>query len=82
MRERPRFLDTVRVVKLSNPVRGYSEGSKSFARHPVVGDLGVVCDVPTDPRAPVAVECIHASGYTVWLADFFPEELELVTPPD
>ena len=78
LQERPRFLDIVRVVKLPDAVRGYTEGTDKVARAPAVGDVGVVCDVPPDPHAPVAVECIHESGYTVWIADFFPAELELI----
>jgi hypothetical protein len=48
-------------------------------RAPKVGDIGTVVfayDVTS-----FAVECVNTDGMTVWLADFFAEELEFFGEP-
>lgn len=78
-----RELDVVRAVHLASPDREY-DGSEASRRAPRVGDIGTIVYVyaPDDPRAPYLVECVREDGYTVWLADFTPDELELVARPE
>jgi len=67
--------DMVRVVRLDEPAR-YVSGTASVLRQPAVGDEGSVVNVE---RGVVMVESVDAEGRTVWLADFFAGELELVS---
>jgi len=46
------------------------------SRPPQVGDVGTI--VFAYDLTSFAVECVNDNGMTVWLADFFGEELELV----
>lgn len=66
--------DTVRVVRLDEPTR-YVSGTAAVVRQPEVGDEGAVVQIE---RGVLLVESVDAEGRTVWLADFFPGELELV----
>ena len=77
-----REYDVVRVVKLNSPTRDFT-GTESVRRAPRVGDQGTICDQydPDDPKASVIVEMVDRKGMTVWLADFVPDELELVHRP-
>ena len=77
-----RQYDVVRVVKLHSPTRTF-DGTDSVKRAPKVGDEATICHQydPNDPRAAVAVEMVDNDGMTIWLADFLPDELELVTSP-
>jgi len=74
-----REYDVVRVVRLNSPVRDFT-GTECVRRAPRVGDEATVCELyaPNDPAASVAVEMVDRQGMTVWLADFVPDELELV----
>jgi hypothetical protein len=69
-----RELDVVRVVKLLAPERGVTS-SFDPAPQPAVGDEGTVVSVA---RRRYMVENVDGDGYTLWLADFAAEELELI----
>ena len=75
-----REYDTVRVVKLTAPRRNF-DGTNAVKRPPQVGDVATVCHQydPSDARATVAVEMVDEKGMTLWLADFSPDELELIS---
>jgi len=75
-----REYDVVRVARLDAPARDFS-GTKGVSRPPRVGDEAIICHQydPCDPKAVVAVEMADPEGRTVWLADFLPDELELVS---
>lgn len=77
-----REYDVVRVVRLNSPTRKF-DGTDSVKRAPKVGDEATVCDLcdPKGPKAPLIVEMVNAEGMTVWLADFGPDELELIHRP-
>lgn len=71
--------DAVRVVRLLTANRPY-DGTVGVRRPPEVGDLATIVHEydPEDPRAPLAVEKVDPNSYTIWLADFERDELELV----
>ncbi len=71
--------DAVRVVRLLTANRPF-DGTVGVRRPPEVGDLATIVHEydPEDPRAPLAVEKVDPSGYTIWLADFERDELEPV----
>jgi hypothetical protein len=65
----------VRVARLLQPDRHF-QGTPGVWRAPEAGDTGTVVfayDVTS-----FAVECVNTDGMTVWLADFFAEELEFL----
>jgi hypothetical protein len=74
-----REYDQVKITRLLTPNR-HHQGSGPTTRAPAVGDVASVCHEyePNDPTACVAVEMVDADGYTIWLADFEREELELL----
>jgi hypothetical protein len=47
-----------------------------------VGDTGTIVLVPETPDILFSVECVDEDGFTVWLADFFPEELRRLKARD
>jgi hypothetical protein len=68
-----------RVARLLQPDRHF-QGTPGLCRAPHVGDIGAVVfayDVTS-----FAVECVNTDGMTVWLADFFAEELEFLGGPN
>jgi hypothetical protein len=69
--------DCVRVVSLRQPERPF-DGTEGAMRPPRVGDSGAVVHVycAEGGAAGYVVECVDAEGYTVWLADFLPDEIE------
>ena len=70
--------DTVRIVRLVVPDREVT-GSSSAPPQPSVGEIGsVVADVGDGL---FLVEHVTADGYTVWMAEFAGDELELVVEP-
>jgi hypothetical protein len=74
-------LDVVKITKLAQPNRHF-DGSEDVIGEPRVGDVGTIVCVLTGLQSEnimYIVECMHPSGHTVWLADFLPEELELVS---
>jgi hypothetical protein len=70
-----RELDVVRIVCLEKPSRDFGE-TDGVARPPEVGDVGTI--VYADGNLMVMVECVEPSGMTLWLADFYLDEVELV----
>jgi hypothetical protein len=75
-----REYDVVRVGRLGAPSRDFS-GTKGVSRPPRIGDEAIICHLYDSraPNAPVAVEMVDSEGRTVWLADFLPDELLLVS---
>ncbi len=75
--------DVVKVIGLDTPDRSF-EGTEGVSRAPQVGDTAAVClgYDPSDPAAPLIVEMVDDQGMTVWLADFNPSELQLLTRPE
>jgi hypothetical protein len=67
--------DTVRVTGLLLKNR-FVDGTAGVVRQPQIGDTGTVLHVLG--AGSVAVECIDANGFTLWVADFSEDELELV----
>lgn len=66
-------LDVVRIARLLTLTRGV-DGTEAVVRQPRVGDIGAVVHVLGEDR--FVVECVDASGLTLWLAEFMAEELE------
>lgn len=65
----------VRVAHLLRPDRHF-QGTPGVCRAPQVGDTGTL--VYAYDLTSFAVECVSTDGMTVWLADFFAEELEFL----
>ncbi|MEM1439871.1 MAG: hypothetical protein AAF545_14110 [Pseudomonadota bacterium] len=66
-------------MALNDPDRRV-DGTEGVVRAPKVGDTATVCHEydPEDDQASVAVEKVDSDGYTVWLADFSRDELQLI----
>ena len=47
-------------------------------RPPALGDVGTLLDILTAPGVPrkYVVECSGKDGVSIWLADFFEDEIE------
>lgn len=73
-------LDTVRIVRLLIPNRPF-DGSHAVKRPPELGDEGTIVYVHHRGSVPTSytVEAVDTNGNTLWLADFVPEELLLMT---
>lgn len=75
--------DTVRVVALYGSPESHLAIS-DCSRPPAIGDLGTVVGFspptsdPSDPGTRLIVESNEGEGYLVWLAEFFPYEIEKV----
>lgn len=67
----------VRVHQLVQPSESYDPWGLN-QRSPRVGDVGVLIDLLRAPGAPdrYVVELSGSGGVSVWLAEFFAEELE------
>lgn len=65
----------VRVARLLRPDRHF-QGTPEVYRAPQVGDIGTL--VYAYDVTSFSVECVNTEGMTVWLADFFAEELEFL----
>ena len=65
--------DVVRVARLLTTSRPF-DGSTGVLREPRIGDVGAIVHVLAERH--FVVECVDASGRTVWLADFVADELE------
>jgi hypothetical protein len=68
-------LDVVSVKALLQSDRQFS-GSDGVSRAPRIGDLAAVVHVLQPGRA-FTVEAVDSEGYTLWVADFLAEELQL-----
>lgn len=66
-------LDCVKIVRLLRANRPF-DGTKEVKRAPQVGDVGAIVHFGKEV---CIVECVDSDGYTVWLADFLIEELEV-----
>lgn len=77
---RCRQYELVRVRKLVQSVDEY-DGWRLNQRAPQVNDVGTLLDVLTAHGLPdkYVVECSGEGGSTIWLSDFFEEEIEYVT---
>jgi hypothetical protein len=71
--------ELVRVRQLIQPVEDL-DGWRLNQRAPAPGDVGTLLDILTVPGLPnkYVVECSGNDGVSVWLADFFEEEIERV----
>lgn len=56
------------------------DGWRLNQRSPAIGDVGTLLDILTAPGHPnkYVVECSGQDGISLWLADFFEEEIERV----
>lgn len=72
---------TVRVTEIRHPPAFYDDFKVSKVT-PRVGDRGAVVDILKEFGKPdrYVVECVDASGETLWLSDFSADELALVPP--
>ncbi|GLV59196.1 hypothetical protein KDH_60240 [Dictyobacter sp. S3.2.2.5] len=68
--------DVVRIVKLLNQ-KHIIDGDDAIIREPQVGDVGTIVMV-YQQGAGYCMECVDDDGWTIWLANFTPEELELI----
>lgn len=68
----------VRIRQLLQEEQAY-DGWRINEHSPMVGDYGTVVDVLRAAGLPdkYVVECCQADGSTLWLAEFFAEELEI-----
>lgn len=66
-------LDSVKIVKLLRNNRPF-DGTENVKRPPEIGDVGTIVHFQKDF---CVVESVDSEGYTIWLADFLPEELEI-----
>ena len=69
--------DLVRVKQMIQSDRKY-DGTEGVKRSPRVGDRGVIVYIPPGTNSWCIVECMDQDGFTIWLADFVDDELELV----
>lgn len=71
-----KYLDCVKIVKLLKEKRDF-DGTKGVMRSPAIGDTGTIVEVYRidQKNAAYCVESINNEGYTIWLADFLPEEI-------
>lgn len=67
-------LAVVRVVALKVPNRRF-DGTEGVSRPPQVGDIGTIVHKVDEL---CIVEAVDKDGYTIWLADFSPDEVEEV----
>ena len=68
--------DTVRVARILESERRY-DGSEP----PQIGDTGAIVHIYSVDGEVTGymVENVASNGYTIWLADFLPDEVELVS---
>ena len=65
--------DCVKIVKLLRKNRHF-DGTETVKQPPQIGDVGVIVHLNGNF---CIVENVADNGYTVWLADFLIEELEI-----
>lgn len=77
-----REYDIVRVVQLLTTSREF-DGTEGVKHAPRIGDTATIVHQyePENPAAVVVAESVDGNGNTIWLADFQPDELELVSRP-
>jgi hypothetical protein len=64
--------DCVKIVRLLQENRPF-DGTDGIKRPPQIGDVGVIVHMIENF---CIVEMVASDGNTIWLADFFAEELE------
>jgi hypothetical protein len=72
--------DVVKVAALLEAER-HIIGTEGVSRQPRIGNIGTILEIPKMPvgmKQVYVVECIDLEGYTIWLADFVGEELEVI----
>jgi hypothetical protein len=67
-------LDCVKIVKLLSENRPF-DGTEGIKRPPRIGDTGTIVFLEQNF---CIVESVDSEGYTIWLADFLVEELEIL----
>jgi hypothetical protein len=68
----------VRIVELKTANRPFI-GTETVKEPPKVSDIGTIVHIITNAKETLyIVEKVNSSGQTVWLADFFQEEIELL----
>ena len=68
--------DPVKITSLRGPDRHF-DGTKGVARAPRPGDTGIIVAVSGKGKdRQYMVESVDPDGMTVWLADFYGDELE------
>lgn len=67
-------LDCVKVIKLLREHR-YFDGTEGIKRPPQIGDVGTIVHYNENG---CIVGMVDSNGYTVWVADFLIEELEII----
>ena len=67
-------LNCVKVIKLLQENRPF-DGTKKVKCPPKISDVGTVV---FSQENYCIVESVNQDGYTIWLADFIPEELEVI----
>ena len=80
-RDQPRFTpySEVRVIRLVKDDRWWTAGMDEIARAPAVGDRGTIVDDMVDGEPDrYHVEAADADGNTIWIAEFWDAELEVV----
>jgi len=70
---------TVRVARFIQAERFFEEGADGITRQPRIGDEGIVVATGShEGERLYMIECITDEGDTVWVAEFSPDELELI----
>ncbi|CAN5428566.1 hypothetical protein BH20ACI1_BH20ACI1_06320 [soil metagenome] len=67
-------LDCVKIIKFLRESRPF-DGTEDVKRPPKVSDFGTIVHLQENF---CIVESVDSEGYTIWLADFFVEELEII----
>ena len=68
--------DTVKITSLREPDRHF-DGTQAVARAPRSGDTGIIVAVSGKGKdKQYIVESVDPDGMTIWLADFYADELE------
>lgn len=69
----------VRVARLLKAERFLVKGADEITRPPRIGDEGIVVDTGRhEGERQYMIECLTNDGDTVWVAEFSPDELELI----
>jgi hypothetical protein len=72
-------LDCVKIIQLLESERHY-DGTEGVKRAPQIGDEGTIVHVGVSDGKTVGyiVESIDSKGFTIWLADFLPDEIQAI----
>ena len=69
----------IRVTKILRSADKY-DGWRINQRSPQIGDIGTIVEILHAPNLPIdyVVECSDSNGITIWLSDFFADEIETI----